>query len=114
MVEIALKQGNRKLFLEKLKRNILSRIPDSEARFFGHAGRYFLSCSGVDDELVSTVLATTFGLTGYGPVSRCDKELDTITREVRSVVEKAVEEKKGKFFKVEIRRPDKAFKLSSI
>ncbi len=111
--EIALKQGNRPMFINRLKKNILDRVASSQADFFGHAGRYFLSSPESDEEEVMGILGTTFGVTWYGRAFRCDKNLEAVDRCIITAAEERAEQKRAASFKIEARRADKSFPLTS-
>lgn len=111
--EIALKSGNRRQFETRLKRNILAKLERNGCSFFGGEGRYFVECSDMEEQTLSRALATTFGVTGFAPVIRTEKDLKKIDRAVLSVAEKMVKANRGSGFKIEPRRADKRFELSS-
>lgn len=111
--EIALKAGNRKAFERQLERNILQKF-NSDTRYFGNNGRYFLVTEGYPEKEIKKILSSTFGITGFGPVVRCEKELPVIEREVLNLTGRILEENPGAAaFKIEPRRSDKGFPLSS-
>ena len=111
--EIALKSGNRKLFEKKLRRNVLELF-DDDADYFGNNGRYFLTVSGHTDREIQNKLAAVFGITGFVPVIRTEKNIDKIGREAVSVTSGILRDDPAKkTFKIESRRSDKGFPLDS-
>jgi thiamine biosynthesis protein ThiI len=111
--EIALKSGNRHRFETKLKGNILDKLSGHGCSFSGREGRYFLECAEDNGGAVYEALSTTFGVTGFAPVVRTQKNLKKIDESVLSLAEQMVREGRGSGFKIEARRSDKSFELTS-
>ncbi len=108
-----MKAGNRKLFENRLKRNILKRFDDN-AGYFGNNGRFFLTVSGLTDEEIQVRLSTVFGITGFAPVIRTDKTLEAIEKEAAALTAGIIAgDPAKKTFKVEPRRSDKGFPYTS-
>ena len=119
--EIGLKGNNRHLFERKLKENIKRRLKGIEARIAGKRGRLFLELYSGDPGRVEEVLASTFGIVGFAPVSAVEKQIDVIAVEAEKLLKQAVDRNPGSggssgrelSFKIEARRTDKSFPKSS-
>lgn len=113
--EIALKGGNRVMFERRLRANIRGKIKPYECTMDKTKGRVFLY---VDEtcpkERIEKALDTTFGITGWAPSFRCDnKDIGTILRKADEILSAHPFADSGSF-KVEVRREDKAYPLSSV
>jgi thiamine biosynthesis protein ThiI len=112
--ELTLKGGNRKMFEDALKRNLLSGINtagiNAEAKIAN--GRFYLKSMDDNTETVENILSHLIGISGWAKVSVCEKSID-------AVIKACVDEGKKlaasgiKTFKIETRRTDKSFPLDS-
>ncbi len=113
--EIALKGGNRIMFERRLRANIRGKIKPYECTMDKTKGRVFLY---VDEtcpkERIEKALDTTFGITGWAPSFRCDnKDIGTILEKADEILSSRPFGESGSF-KVEVRREDKTYPLSSV
>ncbi len=113
--EIALKGGNRIMFERRLRANIRGKIKPYECRMDKSKGRVFLYVDeNCPKERIEKALDTTFGITGWAPSFKCD------SKDIETILGKADEILSGKpfgdsgSFKVEVRREDKSYPLSSV
>ncbi len=111
--ELMLKKGSRPLFERKLRTNLKNRLADHLQKFENKHGRYYLTVG--DDSIARTqqVLATTFGLAAYhqaltAPVSQSAIEQVALTAVAELAALPALAT-----FKVEVRRSNKSFPMSS-
>ena len=111
--EIALKSGNRKYFERTLKKNITRKLFGIPHTITGRQGRYFLQAEGNAAEQIEEVLSTTFGITGFAPVVQIPKKLPDIEAAAVEAVQEIRSRFSGNRFKIEPRRSDKSFPLSS-
>lgn len=114
--EISLKGGNRVMFERKLRSNIRGKIKPYECHMDKTKGRVFLY---VDEECpkerIEKALSTTFGITGWAPSFKCkDKSIETILDKVDEILSTTKPFGETGSFKVEVRREDKAYPLSSL
>lgn len=111
--EISLKGLNRPFFEKKLKNNIKTKLRPYHNQVSKQKGRLFFE---VDDncpkEQCDLAFSTTFGVVGYAEAIRCNKEIDTIKDVVRNVLKDSTFTNEGSF-KVQAKRSDKKFPLSS-
>jgi tRNA uracil 4-sulfurtransferase len=109
--EIALKRGNRSYFIEHLKKNMgaalkglgLKEIKSLSARLllvFNH---------DVSPEEIRSRLSAVFGIANFSLVERVDKDIDVLG----SCVLEALEGLPFRSFRIETKRADKRFPLSS-
>ncbi len=113
--EIALKGGNRIMFERRLRANIRGKIKPYECTMDKTKGRVFLYVdSSCPKERIEKALDTTFGITGWAPSFRCDnKDIETILEKADEILSSRPFGESGSF-KVEVRREDKAYPLSSV
>lgn len=114
--EISLKGGNRVLFERKLRSNIRAKLKPYECHMDKTKGRVFLY---VDEECpkerIEKALSTTFGITGWAPSNKTkDKEIDTILSKCDEILSSTHPFSDKGSFKVEVRREDKSYPLSSV
>lgn len=111
--EISLKGENRIDFERKLRANIRSKIKPYSSDITSSKGRVYLS---VEDncpiERVEKALNTTFGITGWAPSEKCEKDKDKILEKVDEILSGNPFSQKGSF-KVDVRREDKRFPYNS-
>ena len=111
--EISLKGANRAAFEQRLIRNIVARLPRATTRARRTSGRMFVT---VDDRFAAAaeqILGATFGVVSFARVLRFPKA-DTVFPEAADAI--AAELTAGtppRSFKVEARREDKSFSLTS-
>ena len=111
--EISLKGGNRNLFEKRLRHNIKDKLKIWNADIEKQKGRLYLRLDeDADDETVHKALSSTFGITGFARAYKCDKDMDAIISKVREVLQAHPFSEKGSF-KIDARREDKSFPLSS-
>ncbi len=114
--EISLKGGNRIMFERRLRANIRAKIKPYECHMDKTKGRVFLY---VDEECpkerIEKALSTTFGITGWAPSFKCnDKDIETILKKADEILSTTDPFGKTGSFKVEVRREDKSYPLSSL
>lgn len=111
--EISLKGLNRPFFEKKLKNNIKTKLRPYHNQVSKQKGRLYFE---IDDECpreqCDLAFSTTFGIVGYAEAVCCNKEMDTIKDVVRSILKESTFTNKGSF-KVQTKRADKKFPLSS-
>ncbi len=114
--EISLKGGNRVLFERKLRSNIRAKIKPYECHMDKTKGRVFLYVDEeCPEERIERALSTTFGITGWAPSEKCiDKKIETILDKCSEILSSKDPFSKTGSFKVEVRREDKTYPLSSV
>lgn len=111
--EISLKGANRVAFERRLLRNIAARLPPEAARARRIWGRMFLT---VDDRLAAAaeqILAATFGVVSFARVRRFSKSETAFPQAADAVAAELAAGAPPRSFKVEARREDKSFSLTS-
>lgn len=112
--EISLKGLNRGFFEKKLKNNIKLKIHPYHSMLKREKGRFYLYVDkACPEELVEKTLKTTFGFAGFSKAFVCEKNWDTIVEEAKKVIMAEPFKCGTGTFKVEARRADKAFELTS-
>ena len=109
--EIFLKGGNRIFFEKQLKNNIKKKLKKYGIIFFGRKGRYFIEVENPIPGEIEDALSKTFGVTGYCECLACEKNIEIIIEEVLKIVSNIG--KPWNSFKIDTRRTDKSFHLSS-
>ncbi len=110
--ELTLKGGNREEFEGILKRNIARMLRGTHGILNTTNGRYFVHCTKDAEGAVEDALGRIFGLSGWAKVRTCEKTVEALLgasiTEAQSLLERGI-----RSFKVEARRVDKAFPLTS-
>lgn len=109
--EVSLKKGNRPSFLRALRLAIRRRLPGSSVYESWH--RIYIECREEDAAAAAEVLGRTFGLVAYSEARRTAKELPAIREAAAALAASFVAAGMGGTFKVEVRRADKRFPLTS-
>ena len=101
--EIALKGKNRRDFEGLLLRNLMQKAPELKIikKEYGK-----LIVEGVNEK----VLQTTFGIANFAPVKIVDLDMDLLSSIILKLAEKL---DKNKTFKVEVKRSNKSFPITS-
>jgi len=115
--ELSLKKENRNFYEKKLKSNLRRNIEARDARINYTSGRFYVETPEENAPQIERALARTFGIVGFSRTRRVQKDIEIIKRTAKKVVEALRAENPGLSgqisFKIEARRTDKSFKLSS-
>ena len=111
--EIALKGGNRNFFEKRLKKNIKLNLRDVKCTVSGGRGRFFIEAPEENTAEVESALSRTFGIKGFSLVSKLNKDIDLIIEEAVRLARENIENNEGARFKIQSRRADKSFPMSS-
>ncbi len=111
--ELTLKKGNRDKFEKQLKFNIKRKLSGVPSRIVMRKGRFFLEGNSADKERIEKALSTTPGIAGFTIAYSEKKEIDAILARSLAIAKELSEPFGGGTFKMETRRADKSFPLSS-
>ena len=112
--EISLKGGNRPLFEKRLRGNIKDKLGAFHPRIEKQKGRLYLRLDGdADDMIVGKALSTTFGITGFARAYELEKDPEVLDEHVARLLPCSSFAEGGGTFKVDARREDKSFGMSS-
>ncbi|MDR5694092.1 MAG: tRNA uracil 4-sulfurtransferase ThiI [Armatimonadota bacterium] len=112
--EVALKGGNRPFFLRRLVRNVEEALEGlGEVQVRERFGRILVH-TGAAEEHVLSRLRRVFGVTSVSPAWAVPWDVEEIARAARSLVEEALTRDSPSTFKVDTRRADKRFPLTSM
>lgn len=108
--ELFLKGKNRREFIKLLKHNIVKKLSGFDFQLSETQGRLVISDYSelYEDEIVSK-LQTVFGLIGVASAVEIDTSLEGIENEIKNIDLSGV-----KAFKVEVKRADKTFDMTSM
>lgn len=108
--ELFLKGKNRREFIKLLKHNIVKKLSGFDFQLSETQGRLVISdyLESFEDEIVSK-LQTVFGLIGVASAVEIDTSLEGIENEIKNIDLSGV-----KTFKVEVKRADKTFDMTSM
>jgi thiamine biosynthesis protein ThiI len=106
--EIALKGKNRPEFVRVLRRNLARSLWGLEPDVRFSDGRFFVTADG-DEEEVGRRLQSTFGVAWFSPASIVEPDYQRILSKVIEAARSSI----GNSFKIEPRRSDKTFSLTS-
>ncbi len=112
--EIALKGKNMRTFEKKLISNIkkaLVHIPDIVV--IDRHGRVFIEHEKEAQNQVIEAVRNVFGVVSVSPAMRMDREIENIKKECLEIVKQLAHETGAKSFKVETRRADKKYPLTT-
>lgn len=108
--EISLKGKNRSKFEDILIRNIKYALKDLDYGGIRKAyGRVYIDC-GENWQAVVDSLKSVFGIVSFSPVLKTELDLDAI----KQAANKLMAEAQGSTFKINARRPNKHFPLTSM
>ena len=110
--EINLKKGNLREFEARLSQNLQFYLADAKPKIRVRAGRMYISVKKEFREKTERALNTLIGITGWAEAVPAEKNMEAIADAVRT---KAIHAQQNgcKTFKIESRRADKSFPLSS-
>lgn len=108
--ELFLKGRNRHEFIKLLKWNMMKKLRGIYSRIDETQGRLIVSeYDPADEEEIIQRLQTVFGLIGVAPAVEFDTNMENIEKQVLSI-----DFSKYKTFKVETKRADKRFEMTSM
>ena len=107
--ELFLKGENRKFFEHALEKDIQKKLENIPHKFCKTQGRYIIS-NFEDSDLneIRNRLGMVFGLSSYSEAEEVDTSREEIEKRVAQI------RLNGKSFKVEVKRADKTFPLTSM
>jgi thiamine biosynthesis protein ThiI len=110
--ELSLKGRNRDQFIRRVVEDIRSRLGGIDCAITGERGRIYLEVPAEEQERVAETLSRTFGLVGFSRTLLVPKDMQRI-REAAAALAAELLVSRGARFKVEARRSDKSFPLTS-
>ena len=113
--EIILKGLNRRYFEQKLMANVRRRLaPIGKFRVYCIQSTVYVEAqeSGADIDAAIEALTKVFGIVAIVRAAACEKDKDAITRLAKEYLREDME--RAKSFKVESKRSDKSFPMTSI
>jgi len=111
--EIALKKRNRGAFVKSLKDSIRAKLPGLQFSVYETFHRVFVRFQPGHEDAISGALARTFGVVSFCKALQIDRDMSAIESASVGLAEGFIAAGMGKTFKVETRRADKGFPLSS-
>ena len=111
--EIALKKRNRGAFVKSLKDSIHAKLPGLQFAVYETFHRVFVRFPPEHEKAISTALSRTFGVVAFCKALQVDTEMPAIESAACGLAEGFIAAGMGKTFKVEARRADKGFPLTS-
>lgn len=110
--ELTLKGSNLKEFEQRLIENARLSLETVEAKVTLRAGRMYIDAPEESADAVDWTLNHLIGITGWARTNVCEKDIDDIKKYVMIEALKA-KEKGAKTFKLEARRSEKSFPMTS-
>ena len=111
--EIGVKGKNRYIFENKLIKNVKNILkPIGKFNVYKEYGRIYVDLDGYDYEEVVEEVRKVFGIVGVCPAVRAEKDYNLLKELALKMLEEKIEQG-YKSFKVDSRRGDKDFKLTS-
>lgn len=110
--ELTLKGSNIRIFENRLLANARLYLKNTKARVRLRAGRLYVECNDDEERTVLFMLAHLAGITGFAKTFVAEKNIDDISNLAKKIA--LLEKEKGaRSFKIETKREDKSFPLSS-
>jgi thiamine biosynthesis protein ThiI len=109
--ELSLKKGSKPYFEKKLKESIKRRLKNRNVMIQIANGRFFVEADENADSVVEAVLRTTFGIAAFHKARQAAKDIEAVRTAVISEAGRLAQGRQS--FKVEARRSDKSFPLTS-
>ncbi len=111
--EIALKKRNRGAFVRILRESIRARLPDVPFSLSETWHRLFISFVRPNRDAIAEALGRTFGIVSFCEALRVPKDMTAIEEAAVRLAGGFLAEKRGTRFKLEVKRADKSFPLTS-
>jgi thiamine biosynthesis protein ThiI len=111
--EIALKKRNRGAFVRSLKDSIRAKLPGLQFSVYETFHRVFVRFPAAHEKAIAAALARTFGVVSFCKELQVDGNMSAIESAAHDLAEGFIAAGMGKKFKVETRRADKGFPLTS-
>ena len=110
--ELTLKGSNIKEFEKRLVHNVQLYLEAVKAHVSLKSGRMYIECPEASCKAVEYTLEHLIGISGWAKAIKCEKDIESIKK---AVMQLCIEAKNSgaKTFKIDTRRPDKSFPLSS-
>ena len=110
--ELTLKGSNIKEFEKRLVHNAQLYLEAVKAHVSLKSGRMYIECPEASCKAVEYTLEHLIGISGWAKAIKCEKDIESIKK---AVMQLCIEAKNSgaKTFKIDTRRPDKSFPLSS-
>ena len=110
--ELTLKGSNLHSFEKLLLANTKEYLEGTDSVVSLHAGRLYIDCGEEFCSRVEFALSHLLGITGWAKTMVCEKEIHAI-QDAILLLAKTASEKGAKTFKIEAKRSDKSFPLTS-
>ena len=111
--ELALKGGNRAGFEKQLCRDIKRKLQGIEFELTRRIGRLYIRCELKNEPVIVRALSHTFGIVAFSRAFQVEKDMPLIEEAAAGLAESLLEQGPGNRFKIEARRSDKSFFLTS-
>ncbi|MEM5948357.1 tRNA uracil 4-sulfurtransferase ThiI [Spirochaetia bacterium 38H-sp] len=111
--ELTLKGNNRDFFINTLRSN-LERALGNDFRLLYRHNRFYIPVE-TDEKArrAMDVLSKTAGIVKYSRAIACPRDMEQIKQYALKMAKEAIEKTKGRTFKIEAKRADKGFPLTS-
>jgi len=111
--ELTLKGKNRKFFEDRLQASIHRKLEHIPYTITNRSGRIYIEVEEQFRTEVDQCLRTTPGIAGFAPAVGCEKDPTQLVQEALAMGGRMLKHGRGNRFKVEARREDKTFPLTS-
>lgn len=107
--ELTTKKGNRNFFVKTLTNNIKEKLKNFDINMDQDMARMYLHFKQEEKDEILKEIKKIFGIHTYHVAYKCTTDLETI----KKLLTESVEKEKFETFKVEVKRSDKQFPLTS-
>ncbi|MCF7926762.1 MAG: tRNA 4-thiouridine(8) synthase ThiI [Candidatus Izimaplasma sp.] len=111
--DLTLKGKNKKSFVKKANKLIREKVYNESVKYERHHDRLYILLNGADPDEVIASLKRVSGLLSFSKVSKTTQDLDKIKQVANEIVQSELDDKEVTF-KVETKRADKRFPLTSL
>ena len=110
--DLTLKGKNKRFFVKQANKLVREKVKSNKVTYERNHDRLYIKLNGEDPEVVIKGLNRVSGLSSYSLIKRIDTDLDTIKEEALAILKKEII-REGIPFKVETKRADKTYPLTS-
>ncbi|MDD6878857.1 MAG: tRNA 4-thiouridine(8) synthase ThiI [bacterium] len=108
--ELTTKKGNRKFFINTLYNNIKNKLKNFDVKIYKDISRMYIEFNDIDLDIILMKINSIFGIHEYLVAHK----VETSEHAIKDCLLNILKDKKFSTFKVETKRSDKSFPISSL
>lgn len=110
--DLTLKGKNKRMFVRMVNQLVKEKVNSPLVKYERQHDRLYILLNGEDHEKVIKGLNRVSGLSSYSLVHKCDRDIETVCEQALEIMKEEKYET-GTTFKVEVKRADKAYPITS-